>query len=151
MSRPILTVIFDPAVYEYSDRAIKDGIDNSIPADLLPKIEAHFTHVVVPCLAQFPGLVLSSGYRSPALNAAVGSKTTKSQHTRGEAGDLDVDDKDLQALYNYILRNLPYDQIIYESYGGKRWVHCSYAEDGRRASHLRTDDGKTFVVQEFFA
>ena len=91
MSRPILTSTFDPKVYEYSDRAIKDGIDNSIPPELLPKIEAHFTHVVVPCLAQFPGLAISSGYRSPALNAAVGSKTTKSQHTKGEAADLDVE------------------------------------------------------------
>ena len=151
MSRPLPTVTFDPAVYEYSEMAIAKGIDNSIPPEFLPRLQAHHAHVVVPCLSQFPGLALSSGYRSLALNTAVGSKTTKSQHMKGEAADLDVDDKDLQALFNYILRNVNYDQIIYESYGGKRWVHTSYVEDGRRASHLRTDDGKTFQVQEFFA
>ena len=150
MPRPLLTSTFDPAVYEYSETAIAKGIDNSIPPDLLPKLQAHHAHIVVPCLHEFSGLALSSGYRSPALNDAVGSRNKNSQHTRAEAADLDVDDRDLKTLFNFILRNVPYDQMIYESYGGKRWVHTSYVEEGRRASHLATDNGKTFQVQEFF-
>ena len=148
MPRPTLTSTFDPAVYEYSETAIAKGIDNSIPPDLLPKLQAHHAHIVVPCLAAFPELIISSGYRSPALNAAVGSHSNNSQHTKGEAADLQVNDP--KHLFNYILRNVPYDQMIYESYGGKRWVHTSYVEEGRRASHLATDNGKTFQVQEFF-
>ncbi len=73
-------------------------------------------------------ITVNSGYRCPELNAAVrGSKT--SQHMKGEAADIDTGDRQQnKLLFEYIRRNLPYDQLIDES--NFAWVHVSYRADG---------------------
>ena len=73
-------------------------------------------------------ITVNSGYRCPELNAAVkGSKT--SQHMKGEAADIDTGDRQQnKLLFEYIRKNLPYDQLIDES--NFAWVHVSYRADG---------------------
>lgn len=76
---------------------------------------------------------VNSGYRSPALNAAVGSKASKtSQHMKCEAADFEIMGVDNFILAQWIAKNLEYDQLILEFYGNDKsdpndgWVHCSY-------------------------
>jgi uncharacterized protein YcbK (DUF882 family) len=64
-------------------------------------------------------------YRCPKLNAAVGGAKT-SQHMKGQAADLSLGSKELnKKLFDYINKNLPYDQLINEY--DYRWIHVSYS------------------------
>ena len=74
---------------------------------------------------------VNSAFRSVALNTAVGGSRT-SQHTKGQALDLDlsksIQNKTNKELFEYIVKNLEYDQVIWE-YGTDNepeWVHVSY-------------------------
>ena len=72
---------------------------------------------------------IGSGYRCPQLNKAVGGVPT-SQHMKGEAADLCIDG-DIQKgrkWFDYIRKNLPFDQLIWEKNPrtGSCWVHVSF-------------------------
>ena len=71
---------------------------------------------------QFKPILVSSAYRSKAVNDAVGSKDT-SQHRRGCAADFRVPgmtpDEVVRAV---IVSKLPFDQLIREF---DRWTHVS--------------------------
>ena len=76
---------------------------------------------------------ISSGYRSAALNKAIGGAAS-SQHCSGEAIDIDMDGTDITnaEVFNYIKENLEFDQLIWE-YGNDSapdWVHVSYSAKG---------------------
>lgn len=77
---------------------------------------------------------VSSFYRSIPLNIAVGGALS-SQHTKGEAIDMNAGSKAENALlFNWCKENLIYDQLIWE-YGddsGPTWVHISYSEGKNR-------------------
>lgn len=79
-------------------------------------------------------IVVNSGYRCPALNKAVGGATT-SQHMSGQAADIDTGDRQQnKLLFEYIRKNLPFDQLIDES--NFAWVHVSYRADGRNRNQV---------------
>jgi len=88
----------------------------------------------------------SSGYRSPALNDAIGGSKT-SQHSLGEAVDIEVPTVDNATLAQWIIDNLDYDQLILEFYKKGEptsgWVHVSYKNEGNRKQIL-TYDGKSY-------
>lgn len=70
---------------------------------------------------------VSSGYRAPAVNRAVGG-STNSQHMRGEAADIQVTGMSTQELFDFVLASgIPFDQIIQEF---DSWVHISYKPSG---------------------
>ena len=74
---------------------------------------------------------VNSGFRSPAVNKAVGG-ARNSQHTRGEAADITVFSKqENKKLFELIRDNLSFDQLINER--NYSWIHVSYksAEDNR--------------------
>ena len=77
---------------------------------------------------------VNSAYRCPELNAAVkGSKS--SQHMKGEAADIDTGDRQQnKLLFEFIRKNLPYDQLIDES--NFAWVHVSYRADGANRKQM---------------
>ena len=72
---------------------------------------------------------IGSGYRSLALNNAVGG-VRNSQHQYGQAADLciDGDMKKGRKWFEYIKKNLPFDQLIWEKNPktGSCWVHVSF-------------------------
>ena len=71
---------------------------------------------------------ITSGYRSEAVNRAVGGSAT-SQHRLGQAADIQVDGMAPAALAKAIVAlALPYDQLIQEP----TWVHVSYGPRNRR-------------------
>ena len=78
-------------------------------------------------------IIITSGYRCPALNRAVGGAAA-SQHVKGEAADIrTVSDtiEDNKALYELIrVLNLPIDQCINEY--GYDWIHVSYSPRNRK-------------------
>ena len=75
---------------------------------------------------------VSSGYRSPSVNKAVGG-ARNSQHTLGEAADITVYSREgNKKLFEIIRDNLSFDQLINER--NYSWIHVSYksAESNRK-------------------
>lgn len=83
-------------------------------------------------------LRVNSGYRSPGLNAVVGSKPT-SQHVKCEAADLSSM-AGLTALEMCRLveaSGIPFDQVIWE-FGS--WMHISFVRGRRPRADVLTID-----------
>lgn len=115
--------------FERSDTAARLKIDNGMPE----LVEAHVVELVDilldPLREAWGGpLIVTSGYRCPELNKAVGGSGT-SAHTAGWAADLvPGDGRGVQELVNFTAEwltatGLPFDQFIDERSGGSRWLH----------------------------
>lgn len=83
---------------------------------------------------------ISSGYRSAALNAAIPGSSKKSQHSSGEAMDIDMDNTKItnKQVFDYIKDNLDFDQLIWE-FGTKdnpAWVHVSRKANGEQRKQI---------------
>lgn len=81
-------------------------------------------------------VVITSLFRGSTLNTAVGGSRT-SQHTTGEAVDLDCDNND--DVFFFIKDNLEFDQLIAEGVdnnGKPRWIHCSFSRRRNRKQVL---------------
>lgn len=98
-------------------------------------------------------VTVTSGYRSRAVNAAVGG-VTSSDHAQGLAADIVAPGHGTpyeiaKALAPHI-NALGIGQIIYESVGGKRWVHLSVRVPDKPVNRVITVHGsKTLVgIQE---
>ena len=84
-----------------------------------------------------PAIRVTSGYRSPALNAAVGG-VRNSAHTLGYAADLQPvngmqDEFEKFMSQVFAGKGYAYDQIIVEKSKTSRWVHVGYkSPDGRQ-------------------
>lgn len=120
---------FDFHEFERSDTAARLKIDNRMPEI----VEAHVVELV-DCLldplreAWGEPLIVTSGYRCPALNKAVGGSET-SAHTAGWAADLIPEDREHTgefvkwAIDRITAAGLAFDQLIDERSGGGRWLH----------------------------
>ena len=113
-----------------SQTAARRGIDNTPPAEVMPALikTAQGMEAVRVRLGGAP-ISISSGYRSPELNAAIGGSKT-SQHTKGEAADFICPRFGSPTEVVYALRDsgIEFDQLILE-FG--RWVHISFAAKPR--------------------
>lgn len=92
---------------------------------------------------------INSFFRSTDLNKAIGG-SSKSQHCEGRAIDLDdvYGHKTNAEMFEYITKNLDYDQLIWEfgTDNNPDWIHVSYVDhDTNRKRNLRAvkKDGKT--------
>ena len=107
-----------------------------------------FESVVQPVRNNFGVTVINSGYRGPALNQAVGG-SSKSQHCKGEAVDIECPGVANYDVAKWIHDNLDFDQLILEFYTpgipDSGWVHVSYKQEGNRKSVLTAmkENGKT--------
>lgn len=118
-----------------STMADRLGIDNRCKKEHVANLAALVDNVLDP-LREWYGkpLIVSSGFRCPALNEAVRGSDT-SQHMSGQAADIDTGDKGQnKLLFEYIRKNLPFDQLIDES--NFAWVHVSYRVDGRNRNQV---------------
>ena len=120
-----------------SATAIRMGIANTPSATHLIALKEVSKNIFQPCREHFgKPLAVTSGYRSEALNEAIGGSKT-SQHSKGEALDLDADvfgGFSNAELFNYIKDHLDFDQLIWEfgNNNNPAWVHCSYKTQGNR-------------------
>lgn len=117
--------------FERSNVANAMGIDNSIPVIFQRRIEYLVNNVLDP-LREHLGkpITITSGYRCPALNEAIGGVAV-SQHMFGEAADIKSPGIKPIKLFNYIKDNCEYDQLIlYPTF-----VHVSFSS--RRKNRMQ--------------
>ena len=124
-----------------SQTATRKGIDNTPRPEYQANLQSLCTAILQPVRDHFSQVVtISSGYRSPELCTAIGSKIT-SQHARGEAADFEIFGVSNKTLADYIDSELHYDQLILEywkeSDPNSGWVHCSFSEGKNRRQYLK--------------
>ena len=123
-----------------SATALRKGIANKPTQQHLLNLKEVALHIFQPCRNHFgKPLRVTSGYRSEALNEAIGG-SNKSQHSKGEALDMQsTKGYTNKELFTYIKDNLTFDQLIGEfpdNVGEYAWVHCSYKKEGNRGEVL---------------
>jgi hypothetical protein len=119
-----------------SATAKRQGIANEPTIDHLESLKAVAENIFQPIREEFMcPIFVSSGYRSEALNEAIGGSKT-SQHSKGEALDLDADVYGVITnadIFNFVLDRLDFDQLIWEFGTDENpdWVHVSFKKEGR--------------------
>ena len=118
-----------------SQEATRRGIDNRPPQDpVWPRLTELCVKILEPIWTNKGAITVTSGYRSPALNSAIGA-SKNSQHCFGQAADIIVTGVSVETLFLWIKNSeLPYDQLIQE-FGS--WVHVSYTAEKRRKMVMR--------------
>ena len=117
-----------------SATATRKGIDNTPSPEMTARLTALVANVLDPLREAWgKPIVVTSGYRSPRLNRAVGG-AARSQHCKGEAADIRTLSNrrwENRQLYDLIRKlGLPYDQLIDEY--DYSWIHVSYKEGANR-------------------
>jgi len=128
-----------------SQTAAREGIPNQ--PDEQSMIELRRTCEVLELVRDLLGakpILISSGYRGPQLNAAIGGSTT-SQHMTGQAADFTCPGfGSVTEICHAIMKSsIPYDQLIHEY---DSWVHISQAgigKKGRRQNLTINNSGTT--------
>ncbi len=127
--RTLLTPHFMLYELTRSGVAADHNLANRPNAAQTAALEALCREVLEPLRRRFGPLVVSSGFRSPAVNRLIPGASPTSQHLRGEAADIVVGTPERAvALYRYIRDCLDFDQLIWEPIGAAqpRWLHVSY-------------------------
>lgn len=113
-----------------SDKARELGIDNTPPAWARQNIVALVQNILDPLREAFgKPIYVTSGYRCPRLNAAVGG-VANSNHMKGLAADIRATGKYLidregnRRLYDLARSlRLPVKELLWEK--GGSWIHIS--------------------------
>jgi len=131
----------------HSNTAKRLGITNAPEKEHLNNIQALIRKVVQPMRDNLGPIRISSGYRSPELNRAIGG-SRKSQHCKGQALDLQFwksGKMNNKAIYDWVIANdIEFDQMINEF--DFSWIHISFKEDNNRKQILeayKDEDGDT--------
>lgn len=124
---------FTLAELVHSDTAVKRGLPNVPDAAAVANLRLLAQRVLQPIRDRFGPVRITSGYRSPAVNRAVGGAST-SQHTTGQAADFSVAGASQDQVRQWIVANLPFDQLILYSSGR---FHISYSATRTRRQVLR--------------
>ena len=146
-----ITQHFTLEEFQRSSVADAHGIDNTIPAQYIPTLEQLCRTILEP-LRAFAGqpIIITSGYRSPALNIKVGS-VYASQHTLGEAADIALPKTDYTSWadgqrhtdmetahrwFTYLKEHTDFDQLILETTNGHDyWIHVSCRKNRKKNRH----------------
>ena len=134
-----------------SDSAIRHGIDNKPPAEVIANLQNLVDNVLQPLRDKFGAIAVTSGYRSPELNRKIGGSTT-SHHCHGFAADFEVLGMDNRELAIYIRDNLKFTQLILEFYThgipDSGWVHCAFDANDLKGQVLTATrvNGKTQYI-----
>jgi zinc D-Ala-D-Ala carboxypeptidase len=124
------------ATYSATGEAKK--IDNSPTEEHLANMKLLAEKVFEPVREWYgKPIKINSFYRSKALNLAIPGSSLTSQHSLGQAMDIDTA-ADNKKLFDYIKDNLDFDQLINEfpTNGIPSWVHVSYKKSGNRKQVL---------------
>lgn len=130
---------FTVAELSKSESATRQGIDNTPSMMVIDNLQQLVDNILQPIRDKFGPVVVTSGYRSPAVNKAIGGSTT-SDHCKGYAADFEVLGKDNKELALFIKDNLKFTQLILEFYrkgtSDSGWVHVSYNKDNLKNEAL---------------
>ena len=144
-----MTKHFTLQEFERSGTAARLHIDNRVPAELVPNIKYLCEEVLEPLREHFgEPIYVSSGYRCPELNKAVGG-VRNSQHMRGEAVDIcpvingrpDSTSPEarmkMREWAEWIMDNLHFDQLLREHSGDSYWIHVSLKRGGENRQQVK--------------
>lgn len=143
-----LSTNFSVAELSKSEAATRQGLDNTPSMEVIDSLQALVDNVLQPLRDKLGPIVVTSGYRSPAVNKAIGGSAT-SDHCKGQAADIEVLNMDNKALAEYIRDNMKFTQLILEFYrkgvADSGWVHVSYDAKNLKNQVLTAAkvDGKT--------
>lgn len=105
----------------------RDGSEHEIDCPLIAMLEAIRCHFGAP-------VNITSGYRSPSYNAAVGG-APNSYHLRGEAADFQVPSKSIIEVHRWCDDTFPICGLgLYARNGGWGWIHIDSREGRARWS-----------------
>lgn len=131
----------------HSNTAKRLGIDNEPTETHLQNMQHLVDNLLQPLRDAVGPIRVSSGYRNPALNRAIGGSRS-SQHCKGEALDIQFwqNGKMMNELiYEWILDSgIEFDQMINEF--DFAWIHISLKKKGSRNQVLeafKDDEGDT--------
>lgn len=112
-----------------SAEAVRFGIDNTAPPEVVRALRFTALAVLEPVRQKWGLVRVSSGYRSPALNKRI-KGSPKSQHMAGQAVDFEVPGTPNKTVAAWIRDHLNFDQLILEFWSAddpaSGWIHCSY-------------------------
>tara|TARA_R110000803_G_scaffold145396_2_gene211210 strand:+ start:11 stop:466 length:456 start_codon:yes stop_codon:yes gene_type:complete len=135
-----------------STTATRLCIDNTPSLRVIDGLQSLVDNVLQPVRDRLGPIIISSGYRSPELNKAIGGSTT-SDHCKGFAADIQINGFDNRELAEYIKGLCSFTQLILEFYqDGKPnsgWVHISYNPADLKNECLRAvkQAGKTVYLK----
>ena len=112
-----------------SFKATQLGIKNEPTKQALVNLESLVLNILDPMRAAWGGgIIVTSGYRSAALNKAVGGSTT-SAHRYGYAADIVPADKRISVFKAFCVKWLKENEISFDQYideaDGSEWVHIA--------------------------
>jgi hypothetical protein len=123
-----------------SDTAIRMGYDNVPDEEATENLRLLCEKVLQPIRDHYgKGVKVNSGFRSIETNQATGG-SSKSDHVRGQAADIEIPSVPNAELAQWIMYNLDYTQLILEFYTqgipDSGWVHVSYNPNDLRKQEL---------------
>ena len=114
-----------------SNTAKRLGITNAPNQEHLNNMQILIRDLIQPMRDALGPIRISSGYRSPVLNRAIGG-STKSQHCKGQAVDIQFWKEGKMCnkeIYDWVLKEgIEFDQMINEF--DFAWIHISLRPDG---------------------
>jgi zinc D-Ala-D-Ala carboxypeptidase len=131
-----LLCAFNYTEFVSSDNAVTHNIQNSPSLEHIENGKALYINVVQPIRDQFGEVVVTSAYRNSKLNKLVGG-VVGSQHTSGQAVDIQIPKHNRYTVANWIIKHLEYDQLIIEP----TWIHISYSRTSNRNQNLKYNNG----------
>ena len=135
-----------------SEIAIRRSIDNIPTETVISNLQALVLNVLQPIRNSLGPITINSGYRSPAVNVAVGGSPT-SDHCLGMAADIEISGYDNKTLAKFIEQNFKFTQLILEFYEDGQpasgWVHVSFDPSDLKCQTLRAvkQNGKTVYLK----
>lgn len=145
---------FELTEFTRSSTAKRAGISNKPTEVHIANMKLLCEKILEPIRSHFSRpILISSGYRSAALNSVTPGASSTSQHSSGEAVDIDMDGTNITnaQIFNYIKDNLEFDQLIWEfgTTTNPDWVHVSYESNGRQRKQILQafkQNGKTSYI-----
>lgn len=131
-----------------SSTASRNGIDNTPNSEEIERLAALAQNILQPVRDHFGLTKVSSGFRCFELECALYQKKVarlrdqggeqavydwfrKKSHPKGEAADFECPGYDNYEVFQWIKKNLTFDQLFLEFYKrgqpSSGWVHCSYS------------------------
>jgi hypothetical protein len=117
----------------HSNTAKRLGIDNSPNKEHLENIKLLVNDLIQPMRSALGPIRISSGYRNPQLNHAIGG-SSRSQHCKGQAFDVQFWKNGKMCnkeIYDWVIKSgIEFDQMINEF--DFSWIHISLKKENNR-------------------